>query len=75
MKSYVHMLPRFTIAKTVLSNLKMLENSHRTSADIIKDYHNTFPVKPLEDRILGILKNYFRVECKGTEEYHSGIDS
>ena len=44
-KSYVHLLPRFKIIKTVLSNLKMLESSKRVTK-------STFPLQNLEDRII-----------------------
>ena len=44
-KSYVHLLPRFKIIKTVIANLKMLESSKRISA-------HSFPLQYLEDRIV-----------------------
>lgn len=44
-KSYVHLLPRFRIIKTVISNLRMLESSKRITKQ-------NFPLKHLEDRII-----------------------
>lgn len=44
-ESYVHLLPRFKIAKTVINNLKMLESTKR----ITKEH---FPLKNLEERIV-----------------------